>query len=389
MSFRLSTRILILAIACGATASRAKAQAILENQSGWDRTAAAQYLDERINLWFEKARQLQTGEGKAACISCHTVVPYLLARPALRKAMQITEPTSPEARLLDNITRRVETWLNGASMSDTKHGGEHGTEEVLNALILARHDADEGKRQASEVTRKAFRQLWETQRADGAWDWMDLAQEPDESAAARFYGAALAAVAVGTVPTLWGGGEGYATASEGKLRGYLRKNYSQQNLYNQVWMLLASARWPGLLTQPECDELIAELKRKQNRDGGWSLYGLGPWRWSKTSPPFAPPGKPDLAVLEKSDGYATGLIAYAVRQAGLSANDPALKGAMAWLRANQKEVRLEGHVWKCWRTHSLNYDREHGGAHGGDWKQMLMSEMATAFAVLALSSLAE
>jgi hypothetical protein len=33
-------------------------------------------------------------------------------------------------------------------------------------------------------------------------------------------------------------------------------------------MLLAAARWPGLLTQPECEELVAELKLKQNRDGG-------------------------------------------------------------------------------------------------------------------------
>ncbi len=122
--------------------------------------------------------------------------------------MQISEPTAQEARLLDNITRRVETCWNRASMSDTKHGGQYGTEEVLNALILAQHDASEGKPRASEVTRKAFRELWETQRPDGAWDWMDFAQEPDESAAARYYGAALAAVAVGTVPTLWGGTEG-------------------------------------------------------------------------------------------------------------------------------------------------------------------------------------
>jgi hypothetical protein len=48
-------------------------------------------------------------------------------------------------------------------------------------------------------------------------------------------------------------------------------------------MLLASARWPGLLTQPQCEELITELKLKQNQDGGWSLYRLGPWRWSKAS----------------------------------------------------------------------------------------------------------
>ena len=362
------------------------AQRSLAGQSDWDRPAAAQYLDDRINLWFVRATQLQTGEGKVACISCHTVVPYLLARQALRKAMQITEPTSQEARLLDNITRRVQTFLNGASMSDTKHGGQHGTEEVLNALILARHDADEGKLQASEVTRKAFRQLWETQRSDGAWDWMDFAQEPDESTAARYYGAALAAVAVGTVPTLWGGGEGYSTYNEGNLRGYLRENYSQQNVYNRVWMLLASARWPGLLTQPECEGLITELKLKQNLDGGWSLYRLGPWRWSKANPPSEPSGKLDLSRLEQPDGYATGLITYALLQARVPATDAALVRATGWLKSNQQEIQVDQDRWKCWRTSSLNHGHEPGGSGGGAWERMMMSDLATAFGALALLS---
>ena len=376
-----SSGILVMAMIGAVTAQRS-----LAGQSDWDRPAAAQYLDDRIDLWFGRATQLQTGEGKVACISCHTVVPYLLARPALRKALQITEPTSQEARLLNNITRRVETFLTGASMSDTKHGGQHGTEEVLNALILARHDAEEGKLQASEVTRKAFRQLWETQRSDGAWDWMDFAQEPDESAAARFYGAALAAVAVGTVPTLGGGGEGYSTYSEGNLRGYLRENYSRQNLYNRVWMLLASARWPGLLTQSECEELIAELKLKQNRDGGWSLYRLGPWRWSKANPPFEPSGKLDWSLLEQSDGYATGLITYALLQARVPATDAALVRATGWLKSNQQEIQVDQYRWKCWRASSLNHGHEPGGSDGGDWERMMMSDLATAFGTLALLS---
>ncbi len=376
-----SSGILVMALIGAMTAQRS-----LAGQSDWDRPAAAKYLDDRINLWFARARQLQTGEGKVACISCHTVVPYLLARPALRKAMQIAEPTSQEARLLENITRRVESYWNCASMSDTKHGGEHGTEEVLNALILARHDADEGKLQASEITRRAFRQLWETQRADGAWDWMDFAQEPDESAAARFYGAALAAVAVGTVPTLWSGGGGYSTASEGSLRSYLRKNHSQQNLYNRVWMLLASAGWPGLLTEPECKELIAELKLKQNRDGGWSLWRLGPWRWSKANPPFEPSAKLDQTQLELSDGYATGLITYTLLQTRVPASDAVLVRATEWLKSNQQQTQVDQYRWKCWRARSLNHGQESGGSRVGAWERMMMSDLATAFSALALLS---
>jgi hypothetical protein len=100
--------------------------------------------------------------------------------------------------------------------------------------------------------------------------------------------------------------------------------------------------------------------------------------------PFAPPGKPDLSSLEKSDGYGTGLVACALRQSGLPANDVTLKRAVEWLIANQTDVQTDQNAWKCWRCYSLNQDREHGGARGGAWKQMLMSDTATAFAVLAL-----
>jgi hypothetical protein len=376
-----SSGILVMAMIGAVTSPRS-----LAGQSDWDRPAAAKYLDDRIDLWFVRAKELRAGEGKVNCVSCHTVVPYLLARPALRKAMQINEPTSQEARLLDNVARRAETWLSGATMSDVEHGGQYGTEEVLNALILARHDADAMRPQASEVTRMAFRQLWESQRSDGAWDWMDFAQEPDESAGARFYGATLAAVALGTAPTLYGGGQAYSAYREGNLRGYLRQNYSRQNLYNRVWMLLASARWPGLLTQPECEELIAGLKLKQNRDGGWSLYGLGPWQWSKANPPFAPSGKLDLSLLAQSDGYATGLITYVLLQAGVPATEAALVRATGWLKSNQQEIQIDQYRWKCWRAPSLNHVHEPGSSQGGAWERMMMSDLATAFGALALLS---
>ena len=41
-------------------------------------------------------------------------------------------------------------------------------------------------------------------------------------------------------------------------------------------------------------------------------------------------------------------------------------------------------IERAWRTHSLNYDREHGGDKGEPWPRMFMSDLATAFAVLAL-----
>jgi hypothetical protein len=47
--------------------------------------------------------------------------------------------------------------------------------------------------------------------------------------------------------------------------------------------------------------------------------------------------------------------------------------------------QIDQQHWKCWRSYSLNYDRENGGARGEPFKRMVMSDLATAFAVLALS----
>src|SRR5690242_7833723 len=77
--------------------------------AAWDQQAAAKYLDDRMDLWFVKARKLQTGEGKTSCVSCHITVPYVLARPALRQATDVGQPTPQESKLLDETLHRVDT----------------------------------------------------------------------------------------------------------------------------------------------------------------------------------------------------------------------------------------------------------------------------------------
>src|SRR5262249_17454317 len=152
--------------------------------------------------------------------------------------------------------------------SDAKHGGEHATEAVLNAWVLASQDAFQKRQKLTALTQKAFEQLWNTQSADGAWDWMNFGEEPDETADARFNGTALAALAVGTAPGLLKdeGVTEYVT----KLRDYLQSKYDGQNLYRRTWLLAASGRWEGLLTREQRQSLVAELQSQQNKDGGWS-----------------------------------------------------------------------------------------------------------------------
>ena len=352
----------------------------------WNRESAARYLDERMDLWFANAKKLRTDQAETSCVSCHTAVTYALSRPALRRAMHTSTATPQEVRLLAEVTRRVETYSTHQVMyelDDRKKTESRGTEAVLNALILASADAAQNRQQTSEATRKAFERMWETQRPDGAWDWLDFKLKPWETVATTYYGATLAGLAVGTVAGPYRLATKEAAPGIERLRHYLQDQYASQNLFNQTWMLLASTRLKETLTRAQQDALIVEIQSRQQDGGGWSLQSLGPWRWSKTTPPFAPEGTVDTSTLAKSDGYATGLMVYTLRQVGLAVDHPAVTRGLKWLEANQLEVPSGQ---RAWRAYSLNFDREHGSAKGEPWRRMFMSDAATALAVLALVS---
>jgi hypothetical protein len=369
---------LLLVLACWT----AFAGAVPEQTAPWQ-TNAARYLDDRIDIWFVKSKKLRTGDVKTSCVSCHTVAPYALARPALRKAAGVKVPAPQEARLLRETLLRVATYDSHEPLYKNKEDESRGSEAVLNLIVLVGELAPDNQAALAEPLRKAFEELWAAQRADGAWDWLNFGNEPYESADSVYYGAALAAIAVG-------GADGYHSTNESdsigiaKMKSYLRTNSVSQNLYNKTWLLLASARLADLLNQEQASALAAALRRQQNGDGGWSLYKLGPWTWSKESAPYSPPGKPDLALLGQSDAYATGLVTYAMNEAGVPGVTTAVQQARSWLQSNHRPWDIDQYRWDCWRTFSLNHDREHGGDEGDSWPRMFMSDAATSFAVLAL-----
>jgi hypothetical protein len=362
-------------------------QQAVDNSTGeWNRAAAAAYLDQRMDEWFDRGEQLRTGESQTTCVSCHTVIPYALARPALRRAMRVASPTSQEMRLAADTSRRVDTTDTDQLLYDfdeDKKGESRGTEAVLYALILASADAGQSRREPSQATRRAMTRLWQAQRADGGWEWLDVGLEPFESIDSAYQGASFAALAVGMTK---GSDDSTGQAGTSKLRDYLRSHYPGQNLHNQVWGLLASTFLDGVLSDADRHELVEQLERRRNGDGGWSLDGLGGWRWNRTTPPFESPGTRDRALITKSDGYATGLIVYALRRSGLPVEHPAVNSGLRWLKANQLPVEVGDRSWAAWRAHSLNYDREHGGARGEPWRRLFMSDAATGFASLALIS---
>jgi hypothetical protein len=353
----------------------------------WDPAGAAKYLDDRMDAWLV-AKKRKLGNDETTCVSCHTTVAYVIARPSLRRAMHVNGTTPQEARVLHDVTRRVETYGTHRpyyELDDRKKVESRGTEAVLNALILALADGARRSAAVGEPTRAAFQQLWKTQRPDGAWDWLDFGLEPFESPGATYYGAALAALAVGAAGAALPTSMPEASMGMERLRRYLTAHYAAQSLHHRAWVLLASTHWKELLTDRQREALVAEAQRTQRVDGGWSLSTLGPWKWSGGAWRARPPGPIDDALLARSDGYATGLMVYTLNMAGVSIDHPAVTKGRRWLEANQHEVQTESKTYRAWRTYSLNYDREHGGDKGEPLRRMFMSDAATAVAVLALT----
>jgi len=343
--------------------------ATARGQTAWDARAAAAYLDARQTWWSgwpTAARDHQT-----ACVSCHTALPFALARPALRGELHESEPSSAERRMIDDVIKRVRLWREVEPFYPDQTRGlpktseSRGTESVLNALVLATRDSHVG--QPSDDARAAFENMWALQFRSGdlggGWAWLNFHNEPWEANDSPYFGAALAAIAVGREP-----GE-YASTAENqerlkRLRDYLRKGMATQPLLNRAMLLWASAGIADLLLAEERQAIVDAVCAKQNADGGWSLSSLGQYKRSDNSP---------LDTL--SDGYATGLVAYALQRAGLGATDARVSRAIAWLVEHQD--RATG----TWTASSLNRQRDPKTDVG-----KFMSDAATAYAVLALTS---
>lgn len=314
------------------------------------------------------------------CISCHTAVPYALARPALRAVLGEKALSANERRLQENVIRRVRLWkevepfYSGAD----KAVQSRGTESVLNALLLA--DADSLRGKLSDDARIAFNNMWALQEKNGdqkgAWRWLDFGNEPFEANDSLYYGAALAAVAAGTAP------DNYRASPEIQnnlklLADYLRRECESQSLMNQVVALWASTKWPGLLAPSEKKSIIDDVLGKQRSSGGWGLSSMG-WIWKGATLRSLVNfwiRSDDTPFAGKSDGYATGLVVFVLGQAGVPLADSHLRHGREWLMSNQN--RAEG----GWPGYSLVNRRDTSSGTGH-----FMSDAATAYAVLALTA---
>jgi squalene-hopene/tetraprenyl-beta-curcumene cyclase len=281
------------------------------------------------------------------CGTCHTNYAYLLARPLLRDALH--EETSPG---LDEVRgyfeKRITNWDSGKKGDAPRWD----TEVVATAATLALMDArTTGK--LHPLTRRALDRMWTLQQKDGAWKWLKCDWPPLEHD--DYFGAVYATIAVGLAP------DGYARTEKAqagldRLRSYFKATPAP-DLHHRAMLLWASASVEGLLTGSGKADIIKELLAAQRPDGGWSLPGLGDWRRGDDTP---------NDHKDPSDGYATGLVVFVLRQAHVPAKDEKIQQGVRWLQTQQ---RASGR----WFTRSLNTDRYH-----------FITNAGTSYAVLAL-----
>lgn len=296
---------------------------------------SARYLDAVALDWTEKKK----------CGTCHTNYAYLISRAALKG-----EPTKASTEIRAFFEDRVAHWDDSKDSAKPRFDAEI----IATASALALNDALTTKT-LHPLTRKALDRIWTVQKPDGGFDWLKCDLPPLEHD--DYYGAVFAAVGVGSAPGDYARSESAAKGLE-KLRAYL-KSTPAPDLHHQTFLLWASTRLDGLLAGDKQAETIKALRALQRPDGGWNLPSLGSYtRRDGTA------NDKDAA----SDGYASGLVVYVLRQTGVPANDPALERGVAWLKSHQ---RVSGR----WFTRSLSNDKYHYIANAG-----------TGFAVLAISA---
>jgi squalene-hopene/tetraprenyl-beta-curcumene cyclase len=296
------------------------------------------------------------------CAACHTLPPYLMARPLLSSVA----PEPPEVRAF--FEQIVNERLEGEP--DLPKDGISAI-IVQTAAGLAFHDrATTGT--LHPATRTQLDRMWTFQRADGTWEWPFRDVPPIKSD--EHYGVTMAALAAGAAP------DAYATTDAARhgldsIRRYLAANPAY-SLHQQGMLLWAGTLVDDLAAGFDAASTVESLRAAQRPDGGWSLASLtentgDPDRQTDDgrSNRTADGHSRDFLVYvgrEKayrsslaSAGYATGVTVFVLRQAGVPADDPAIRRGVEWLKANQ---RASGR----WYTPAQSWSTQHYIANAGN-----------------------
>jgi hypothetical protein len=338
--------LLTLIAALVATASTLSAE--------WSPERAARYLDGRQKEWFSWKPALQAD---GPCVSCHTGMTYLLARPALRRRLQEHQPTTYETGLLDRLRAKV---------GNKPAGALQAVETIFSAMFLSREDGlfpsrTDAVKTMSAHSQEAFDQLWALQGTDGAskggWRWYSANLDPWENTESGHFGAALAAVALTQTPAEYRNTPD-VRERVAALNAYLVDTVESRRLHDRLALLLARS----IVSDAVRQSIVTDALARQQSDGGWTIESLGPWMTHADAPPS--PG---------SNAYATAFTTFALLRAGTPATDRGLAKALTWLQSHQDPST------GAWAAVSMNKRYPQGSM-----ESRFMQDAATAFASLAL-----
>ena len=189
------------------------------------------------------------------------------------------------------------------------------------------------------------------------------------------------ALAVGAAPENYAKSEQAQTGLAG-IRKFLLAQ-PPRSLHQKAMLLWAATHLANLVTADAKAQTAKELAAAQRPDGGWSLASLTEnsgdpdrqteaGRSARAEPGY---GREVLVYVGRekvyksslaSDGYATGFAIYVLRQAGVPADDPRIRGGITWLKEHQRKSGR-------WLTPSQSWHTQH-----------YISNAGTAFAILAL-----
>ena len=279
------------------------------------------------------------------CVTCHTNGLFLVAG-STTKALK--EP-------YDRTRSFAHSYLKRYLEAGQTPAGQHGAVEGIAATsaFLAIGEARNGG-SVSPETLAALRHAVDRLDPTGHYaDWLTCDWPPYE--VDHHFGTTLLLVALGGTP------ESFQTNLEiaphlRNMRNWLTKN-PPENAHQAGMCLWADATGGLSLTDEQRKQYIRSCRTGQQADGGWSVLSIGGW--------LRPDGTPQI---KDSEAYATAFMIFALRQAGVPAEDEGIQRGLTWLRANQ---RASGR----WFNRSPRRDRMH-----------FLSNAATNFALLAFES---
>jgi len=303
----------------------------------------ARYARYGADIWAQNPSARISGEG-AACISCHTSLPYALVEPLLPGEY------AAYSDLIENVNERVTTWQNNtpwysdqkAEMAATLGGlhpdalkeildaeGSRGVESILNALILTMHDAYDHEPAAPETVR-AFENMWSEQITSGddagSWKWIKANLIPWEVEDSDLWGASLACVAASQYPEL------APSRNLDLLYARLRRGVSDigTSLHVKAAILWCDTEMGGkLIDNGIARSIVTDLLDLQFDNGGWAIRQLGPWgSWEGSSS--------DCCAQRETrpDAYATGYVSFVLARSQHligEDNDAKLEKANEWI----------------------------------------------------------